>query len=152
MLNKEFMKALDIGFYKEAFALFESIPMQDKGSFLFMHAYETGSIAVYAFTTFLLLQKETAEHHFYAAEVLSSGLTHLNHAYSGALMHARRAAELAPNDISYKEYLLCFYSIPEHLITLNEAKQIALEILQQDPYHTLALKELKNIEKLIQKK
>ncbi|WP_278343214.1 hypothetical protein [Parageobacillus thermoglucosidasius] len=57
-------------------------------------------------------------------------MCHLPDAYASALYHAKRAVELSPEDVSLKEHLLLFYEIPEKLISKEEAKAIAQEILK----------------------
>lgn len=71
------------------------------------------------------------------------GLNHLEGAYQAAFFHAKKAVGLSPNDISYKEYLLLFYEIPEQLLTKEEATDIAKEILEEDPENKVSLFVLK---------
>lgn len=54
------------------------------------------------------MNEETAELHILASAVLCSGLFHSNGAYRVALFHTRRAVDLEPENIDYKEELLFF--------------------------------------------
>ena len=75
-----------------------------------------------------------ARGHGLASDVLASGaLCQLPGAYQIAWYHARRAVELAPDDIGYREFLLFFYGNPEALLTRAEAVAIAQDLLVRDP-------------------
>ncbi|MFD9627718.1 hypothetical protein [Peribacillus muralis] len=100
---------------------------------LFVVAYDEENIAPYSFVNYLLVDKETSELHHLASFLLSMALNHINGAYQTACFHAKKAAELSPDDISFKEYLLLFYDLPEQLISKEEANKIAKEILMIDP-------------------
>ncbi|QSO46734.1 tetratricopeptide repeat protein [Alicyclobacillus mengziensis] len=49
------------------------------------------------------------------------------------MFHTRRAIELSPDDVSLKEHLLLFHDIPEKLVTTEEARKIAEEIISVAP-------------------
>lgn len=95
--------------------------------------YDEESICAYSFTCFLMLEKETAEYHCLASEILIHAFPHLVGAYKTALFHIRRSIELCPEDIELEETLLFFNSIPEKLISDEEAKKIAQVVLLKKP-------------------
>lgn len=45
----------------------------------------------------------------------------------------KKAEELSPDDISFKDYLLLFYDLPEQLMSKEDSNKIAKEILMIDP-------------------
>lgn len=140
-MKDTFSAAISKGLFSKAHNILIQIPQEKQINFLLEIVLESSSVAIYTFVVFLIIHTgETAHLHYCAAEILTVGLTYLEGAYSAALLHARRAAELDPKDFSYKEYLLLFYSIPEHLIDAYEAHTIAEEILVQDPFNRTALR------------
>lgn len=142
---KEKVKQLIMsGDFKEAKVLIE----KESGDFLKQIILELGfdeeSIGAYSFVSHLITINETSDFHYLASELLSTALCHLPDAYSSALFHARRALELNPKDVSLKEYLLLFHDIPEQLISKEEAKEIARDIVNTMPNSTAARNILKD--------
>jgi hypothetical protein len=107
---------------------------------------EEGSIALYTFICFLLLDNESAKLHHCASAMLSMALVSFEGAYSAGLLHARRALKLEPNNIKHKEWLLFFYGIPDKIMSNEEAFSIAQEILQTDSTNKIASKALEDIQ------
>ena len=70
--------------------------------------------------------------HYCAAVRMGQALVHIDGAYSSAFFHAQRAVILAPPEIFYKEYILLYYSIPERLLSYEEARKIAESLLKKD--------------------
>lgn len=99
---------------------------------LFLLAYEEESIAPLGFANYLLLEDETAENHYKVSFLLCMALNYINGAYQTSFHHAKKAMELSPNDNSYKEFLLFFNSLPEKLLSNQEAIAIAYKILEND--------------------
>ncbi len=104
--------------------------------------YESESIAVYTFLQCLISKKETADLHYLSSEILCMPLSHIIGAYNSALFHARRAVDISPQDVSLKEYLLFFNSIPDKLVNDDEARELAIEILEKNPASEVAKKIL----------
>jgi len=65
------------------------------------------------------------------------------------LFHAKKALELKPNDISLQEYLLLYHTLPDKLLSDQEAEQLAKNILKFDPNNSAALNALKDIKNSI---
>lgn len=126
-------------------AKFWASKLTDKEMFdcLMRIAFENQNILSYVFVTYLISIDNTAELHSLASDILGSPLCHLNGAYQGALFHARRALELDPNNIRYKEWILFFYEIPDRLVSREEAEKIASDILKENPSNWAAQKIFK---------
>jgi len=134
------------GHYKEARAMsFDVMSEKDFYNLVISLGFATESVAVYTFICFLIIEHESAYLHQLAAVLISQGLSHVEGAHSSGLFHARRAVELSPNTVSYKEYMLLFNTIPDKLLTDTEAKMIAEKILVQDPSNITALKTIEEI-------
>jgi len=98
---------------------------------LFLIAYDNENLIPYRFVNYLLLERETSQLHYLASFLLCMALNHLDGAYQIAFFHATKAAELATNDISYMEYLLFFYEIPDQLLSKKRANDMAIQILKK---------------------
>ncbi|KQU21835.1 hypothetical protein ASG65_21265 [Bacillus sp. Leaf13] len=66
-------------------------------------------------------------------------LNHLEGDYQTSFHHAKKAEELSPNDMSYKEYLFFFHAIPDKLLGNEEALEIANEILKNELNNKVSL-------------
>lgn len=139
----DFKQAIVKGDFSKAKYLSIHMDLETLTDTLYLIAYDDETITPYGFVNYLLLDKESSELHYLASFLLSMGLNHLEGAYQTAFFHAKKAVELSPNDISYKEYLLLFYEIPEQLLTKEEATDIAKEILEEDPENKASLFVLK---------
>jgi tetratricopeptide (TPR) repeat protein len=143
-MKNTFESMITLGDFQEAKKIFLQMNSSETRDSLLKIGYDTESIAPYSFLCGLLIESESSELHYMASELLSNPLCFLAGAYNAALYHARRAAELSPNDISYKEYILLFYNIPEKLIPKEEAICIATEILSVNPNSIVAKDVLSN--------
>ena len=135
------------GEFKEAHKIIDDIGINTIKDKLLDIAYDKESIEVYFFVLTLIEKHETSEMHYLASKVLSTALCHTKGAYNAALYHARKSIQLAPEDISYKEYLLLFYNIPEKLISDNEALKISQKILSVNPDNKIAQEIMDKITK-----
>lgn len=126
--------ALLSGNYLKAMNIAKDMKLEDLSGSLLKLAVENEEIVVYTFATFLISQLgENSELHCLASSLLSHPLCHIDGVYKSALFHSRRALELSPNNISLKENLLFFHTIPDRLISKDEAILLAKEVLQTDP-------------------
>lgn len=142
---KERLKSLVIlGNIEEAKDVFKEMNYVEARDVLLKIGYDTESITPYSFICSLLCEKESANLHYLASEILVNPLCFLVGAYNAALYHARRAAQLEPNDTSLKEYLLLFYNIPDKLISKEDAVEIAREVVNKIPNSKVALDVLSN--------
>lgn len=116
--------------FEKAQEVADKVSLEELEDFLLALAYETESIAIYAFVNSMLLKMENAKLHYMASVLLSQPLCHIEGAYQAAFFHAKKASELLPTDIDMKEYLLFFNEIPDKLLGDNEALVLAEEIAQ----------------------
>jgi hypothetical protein len=147
MIHSEFLHTINTGSYTEAKKMIAALSIQELTQFLIDLAIDTESIALYTFVCFLLLEEESADLHYCAAGLLTNIFCTINGAYSAALCHARRAAEMLPHDLSCKVELLQYFGLPDHVMEKAEAKMLAHEILAIDSTNITALNTLKIIEK-----
>lgn len=143
-MQNTFESLIALGDFQEAKKIFFQMKNSEIRDSLLKIGYDTESITPYSFLCSLLIEGESSALHYMASELLSNPLCFLAGAYNAALYHARRAVELSPEDISYKEYILLFYNIPEKLISKEEAICIATEILSVNPNSTVAKDVLSN--------
>ena len=143
---REQLKSLIIsGSYKEANKIFSKMSDNEAIDCLLELGYETESITVYGFLCSALCDKENAKLHYLASEVLTMPLCHLEGAYVTAFYHAKKAAQMLPDDIGLKEALLLFRNIPDTLLNKEDAFQLAKDILEKNPYSKVAVDILKKI-------
>ncbi|MEX3745735.1 MULTISPECIES: hypothetical protein [Lysinibacillus] len=100
--------------------------------------YKSENILYYSFVLDLLKSKETAFLHYIASIILSHPLCHLEGAYQAAYYHAKKAVEFDEDDVELKEYLLFFNDIPDKLLSNQEAKTLAEQILSLKPKSEVA--------------
>lgn len=138
-IREDLKKAIVTGKFDDARTLIINFSTNELSEVLCVIADDTKSIIVYTFICYLLIDKELPKYHIIAAEILSVPLFSIPGAYNTALYHVKRALELDPDNIYYKESLLFFYSIPDRLISRDEALEIAREIIKVDPTNVVAL-------------
>lgn len=138
-MDKKIKKLILDGNFDEAQKNIKSFDIELIRELLIELCYETENIIVYSFLYNMLCKNESAAVHYIASELLSMPLCHVEGAYNSALFHGRRAIELDPHNISYKEYILLFYNLPEQLISEYEAKKFAQEVIEKMPNSKVAL-------------
>ncbi|TQR27196.1 hypothetical protein C7Y47_23550 [Lysinibacillus sphaericus] len=132
-MNNELKNNILDGVFKLAKDIANKMRLEDLESDLMEIAFETDNIATYFFIINMLNEDESAEIHAIGATILSTAFSHINGSYNLALNHMRKAMQLDPNNITYKEGMLLFYNIPEQLITRTEAIELAGEIIKINP-------------------
>ncbi|WP_165996164.1 cupin domain-containing protein [Bacillus sp. Cs-700] len=108
----------------------------DKGEFaneIMVIAFEDKDISVYTFIYYLLSSEEDSRLHRIASNLMCHVFKDYKGAYKSGLFHTRRAIELSPNYLVYREMLLFFGSIPNKLISNQELKEVCEFILSKDP-------------------
>jgi len=101
-------------------------------------AYNTDNIATYFFILYMIFHREEAELHFIACSLLINPFVYIQGAYYLAYDHILKASILDPHNLKYKENLLFFYHIPEKILGINEAINIANQILKVCPTSSAA--------------
>lgn len=101
-------------------------------------AYETESVNVYGFLSYMTRKHENEEWLKLAVDILLNPLCFMEGAYSVALFHARELLSINRNAENL-EKLLFFYNIPEKLIDKEEAYFLAEELLNIEPDNKVAL-------------
>lgn len=135
ILKGEFDEAFD--FITENNLDFETV----KGILLEI-AFETESLLVLTFAHYLLQKCRDARFHLLIAELLVTAFSHFEGAYRSAFYHAKQADQNMKGDVSVKEFLLLFHEIPDKLISEEEAKKIAIDVLKEKPDSIPALRIL----------
>lgn len=102
-------------------------------------AYESSNMVVYAFLAFLISQRESVDLHQIAASIMISPLCFMDGAYIVALHHIKRAMLLDPSDVSLKEMMIFFHTVPEEVVSKEEAAVYAKQILAAEPGNKVAL-------------
>jgi len=141
----KFNDAILLGDFVKAKELASQMDRDSLRDTLFLLAYDNENIATYGFVSYLLLEEETSEFHYIASYLFSMALNHLEGAYQTSFHHAKKAVELSPNDINFKEYLLFFNVNPDKLLGNEEAFNIANEILKNEPNNKATLSVISEI-------
>ena len=96
-------------------------------------AFSRQSIIPYTVVTKLLIDKESANLHAFASTLLSNPLCWIEGAYYSGFYHQKRAVELEPKNVRFKEYLLSYNSLPDAILSDKEALEVRRQILTMDP-------------------
>lgn len=107
-------------------------------SILLTLAYDDDCLLVYTYLNSRLILEESSKLHYLASVVMSFALNHLKYGYQVSFYHAKRALELDSTDVKLKIYMLIFYSMPEKLLSHNEAIILAREIYDVDKNNLVA--------------
>jgi hypothetical protein len=124
--------------FTEAKALVDGMTKDEFECSILELCYKSENILCYSFVLDLLKSKETAFLHYIASIILSHPLCHLQGAYQAAYYHAKKAVEFDEDDVELKEYLLFFNDIPDKLLSNQEAKTLAEQILSLKPKSEVA--------------
>lgn len=130
--------------YKKELEINESISRQ-----LFEMSYDLENIAIYSYYNYKIAKKENAEDHYQASLILSQILNTINGAYDMSFYHAKKAIELNPDNLEYKEYILIFQYYPDLTANINVEifKNYAFELLNSDSNNIAAKNFLRSLEK-----
>lgn len=91
------------------------------------------SIVPYVVITKLLIEDENANLHAFASTLLSNALCWIEGAYYAGFYHQKRAVELEPQNVAFKEYLLIYNTLPDEILSDKDALEIRKQILAVDP-------------------
>lgn len=85
------------------------------------------------FFLYLILENENAKLHEIASALLSFPYAWISRGYSVALNHLRKAIVLSPENMYYKELILFYHDIPDHLLSKEDAIKYAKQVLEVNP-------------------
>jgi hypothetical protein len=139
MITKQLMQEILNGDFANASQLVADLNLEGLEGLLMEIAYDTESDAVYKFVCYLIAQKESAALHTIASLIMSNPLCFLPDGYARGLYHAKRAMELDPANVSLMELMLFYNTIPDKLVTKDEALEYAKQILLIEPNNKAAL-------------
>lgn len=123
-----------------ALKCFEILSKEQQREIIIQEASLTDDISILGFVNFLISQNNCYFYHMLAAEAYIQ-MCFLEGAYNVAMFHACEMHRLNPS-IEAKKFLLSFYGIPEHLLPLEKALQVANEIIKIEPDYKPALEIL----------
>lgn len=127
------------GNFEKAFREIDMDDFEEARQEVMEGAYKTENIKFYDFLAYIIEKHEgSARMHYYASELIVAAFRYILDASHIAFKHARKAIELAPQDVSLKEYILLFYEMPDRLLEKSLAVQYARDILQADPQNQAA--------------
>lgn len=90
--------------------------------------FERKSVLLYTFMTYLVRENESSALHYTTSLLMSHPLCHIDDAYQAGLYHARKAISLDENNVELYEYILFFNTLPDVLLSYQEAENIKLKI------------------------
>lgn len=122
----------------EAVELSYKIEIPELEDLLMEWAFEEPNMIIYTFICRRLEKDESDELHSLAADILCHPLCHLEGAYLSGFYHAQECVRLAPEKVSYREFLLFFAEIPEKLLDKKIALKLAEDILREIPSSQIA--------------
>lgn len=114
---------------------------------LFEMSYNLENIAIYSYYNYKIARQENADDHYQASLILSQILNTINGAYDISFYHAKKAIELDPNNLEYKEYILIFQHYPDLTVNINVEifKNYAFELLDSDTNNMAAKSFLQSL-------
>ncbi|MFC0561437.1 hypothetical protein [Halalkalibacter alkalisediminis] len=132
-MKKDLENYILSGCFNEAKDLYKKMDFKVFYDNMLEITFDNTSIVNYSFIVNLLIEEEHAKLHDLAYLLLSQPLCHIEGAYVSAYYHAKKAAELTDyNEVGILENLLFLNSVPEKVVSDQEAQKIAKKILSLD--------------------
>jgi hypothetical protein len=119
---------LDSHDFDTLYTAFEDKSEEQIADTLLVSAYDDENLLTYTFSNYVLSKEQSSKWHYIASFLMAMAFNHLTYGYQVAYYHALKAVELNPSDVSLKEYILLFYSIPEKLLPEKMAVAFAHDI------------------------
>lgn len=126
------------GQYVELEEILEGIDTPRVRDIMMNIAYETESISVYGFLSYMIQKRESERWLKLVIDIMLNPLCFIEGAYSIALFHARELLSIN-RTAENLERVLFFYNIPEKLIDEREACCLVQELLNIEPDNKVAL-------------
>ncbi|MCT0449651.1 hypothetical protein [Lactococcus lactis] len=122
------------GEFKEAKKIIKNISEKEFEQFMMSQPYDTErEISFYFFLIELLGEKEEAKLHNLASAIMGFGLNWFPGAYNVSMRHLQKAIQLNPENIDYKQGMLLYHDIPDHLLSKEDAIKYAKQVLEVNP-------------------
>lgn len=132
-------KYINSGDFDKAQDLYKHMDFHTFHANLLEIAFDNSEITNYTFIVSLLSADKCARLHDLAYLLLSQPLCHIEGAYVSALYHAKKAVELTnEQDITLLENLLFLNSVPDKVVSDEEARRIAGKIRLIDSKNEVA--------------
>ncbi|MGE4258626.1 MAG: hypothetical protein AB7F19_04640 [Candidatus Babeliales bacterium] len=138
-LTKEMYVLLNYAKFEEVRELVKDISLDQLFTMMTIISQQEQTLTLYGYVVNLLLHQEIGVTHQLASRVLVELLNTIEGVYVSAYWHAKRAVELAPQEIEYKLWLLKFKTLPGDLLSNDEAVKLAHNIIDIDPDNVEAL-------------
>lgn len=126
------------GRYEEIKEICEEMDSMQIRDILLNMAFDTENIGVYGFVQYMSQCSEKKVWMELMVEILMHPLCHLEGAYSMSLFYSREILKKY-RTVENLERIIFFYKIPEKLVSYEEAKEIAKEIITMEPNNKVAL-------------
>ena len=140
-MEEDILKNIINGNYEEAKKKYEQMnwDTKDTKEYFLNLAYDTESICIYSFVSYMMFLTDSIFWIELAAELMAFPLCHLEGAYSVSLHHTRELL-VRERNVEHLQMLTLFYDIPEKLIDKEELNYIVNEIIKLDPNNKSALR------------
>lgn len=116
---------------------------------------EERNLCAYAFTWFLMKEKETAELHYLAYRIVTIAYSrNLTGCDAAGIFHLKRAMALEPENEKYIEHFLMLHTPPmgpTSLISDDEAEKVAKQLLDKHRFNVVATNVLKKMNRITPK-
>lgn len=134
------------GKYKEAAEICSNFTLKELNEKILSTAYDSNNFCLYSFSLYMFTTSNKLEWLEIAVSLVIGPLCFVEGAYSIGLFHTRQLIEKELNKKNLLS-LLFFYTLPEKLITTEEALDTATKILEFDSYDQTALKIINEIKR-----
>ena len=147
--REQFEQHILAGKFTQAKQLLGVISERELHAVLIYLGCEERNLCAYAFTWFLMQEKEDAEVHYLAYRFVTQAYSrNLTGCDATGIFHLRRAMALEPQNEKYVEHFLMLHTppmVPTALISDNEAENVAKHALDRDRFNVVATNILKKM-------
>lgn len=132
--------------FEKALQILNDVGLDNIKDHIIEAAYESDDVAFCEFYDFLLTEvsPDSADYYYAAAELYTTVFNYLPEGYSKAFKFSKKAIEIDPSNVSLKEFILLFYSLPDQLLNKELAVKYAKDVIEQDKENKAAKLILEN--------